>query len=208
MKVGRLYLPAGNYHPSERSVISIDPDARADESNPLTSYLLYEVPIRTPQFAGFIITPDIIKGVKFDSVVFDATTVLDQTKLGTADAILQGTTVFDPPPMEYRELVKNAAKDLPTMVAGEVPFKGLADVWVNQPEIYNKFIDQRKDPGSITRQNSFIIMAWAVWEEQKLTLKERIAGMKAQGFGELEPKNLEKRAKRMGLSIKKAKRRP
>ena len=161
--------------------------------------MLYEVPISTPQFAGFVLTPDIIKGYKFDSIVFNAVRVLDQSKIGTPDAILPGTTVYDPPPVIFEELVKNAANDLPAMVKGEMLFDSLADVWINQPEVYDKYIDQRKEPSSMTRQNSFIIMAWSEWDQQKLTLKERIADMKAQGFGELEPTTLQRRASRMRL---------
>ena len=43
-------------------------------------------------------------------------------------------------------------------------------------------------------------MAWDVWEKQGLSLKERAADMQAQGYGNIEPKALEKRAARLKLT--------
>ena len=111
MKVGKLLLPNAEYHPGERAKIWINPDARPDETNPLNPYLLYEVPIRTSQFVGFIFTPDLIKGGRFDSTLIDSSRMLDQALLGTPDAKLDGTVVLDPAPLEFQKLIENAAKD-------------------------------------------------------------------------------------------------
>ena len=102
----------------------------------------------------------------------------------------------------YEKLIKNAAQELQPLLDQKAPFAEMASVWANQPAVYQTFIDKRKNPGRINRENSYIILSWEAWEEAGLSLKERVAKMHADGFGDLTPTNLQKRAERLELSPK------
>ena len=71
--------------------------------------------------------------------------------------------------------------------------------WLKQPDVYNAYVDQRQNVGSVTKQNVFIVLKWQEWEQGQATSEERAEDMKKNGCGGLTARTLEKRASRLGL---------
>ena len=71
------------------------------------------------------------------------------------------------------------------MLGSKVSPSELVSVGANQPETYRTFIDQRKSPGEINRQNSYLILNWRFWEQDKMPLKKRVIKISEDGFGNL-----------------------
>ena len=199
MRIGQLFLPEGNYLSGQRGKVLITDLVRpSQEAGPTTPYLLYEVPVRLPRFACFVFAPTATGG-EFSATMMDISANLEGAALPKEGVVLEGSTVWNEPPLCWQLLLKNAASELQPLLKPKADFAELADVWINQPRVYDTYIDRRKGPGIINRQNTFMIMAWDLWKALGLSIKERVFDMENQGYGSLTTKAFIKRAQRLGL---------
>ena len=199
MRIGQIFLPESFSYSEERAVASLPTLISPKAATAKTPFLLYEAPITALQFVGFVLKPDPNDG-RFWGTIIDLSGAWKESDLPDEGLLLPGR-YYPPPPPEFQKLVENAAQEFQPMLDGKVSPSELVSVWANQPETHRTFIDRRKNPGEINRQNSYIILNWLLWELHKVPLKERVTKISGDGFGNLTPKSLQKRAERLNLSV-------
>ncbi|MBE7157217.1 MAG: hypothetical protein INR62_02055 [Rhodospirillales bacterium] len=200
MKIGQVFLPQDNYWPDGTKKFDLGSGIPPSEAPPRSPYFLYEIPITKLQIPVFIFAPDEPGSAVFNSSILDLSQVYTIEDLGEGGAFLTNSLYHFTPPVYWQLLVKAAATHWRPMLDSPLPFQQLVNTLTQAPQVYETLVDKRKSPGAVTRQNTFIILAWEAWEEAQATWKERAADMEKQGFGQLTVQALEKRALRLGLT--------
>ena len=198
MKIAKLFLgesiepPVGNLQGRIPVIVPVH------QATVASSFLILESPIRSMSPVAFLFAPDGKGGGYFNSLLI-------QMPLQSKDAV-ESTGVIDPnaievehPPLAWQLILKHAARYWQPFLKQGIPLEQLTQTWLKCPDVYKGHIDKRKAPGITSRQNSFIIIRWYVWERHRATSKQRAADMEANNCGGVSARTLEKRVHRLGL---------